>query len=264
MKKNSKNQTAESYSYLRILLIVVFFFVVYDYFKSNQKEKINKNTIKQSKWGGNRYNPGWWNGEKSANLACEYLVKNEKFSPNAAAAILGNFKYESNLNPYKREGIGKHSEYGNVELAKRLDPDNDEFGPGRGLAQWGDGSGKNGLGGYRWNKLIKYVNKRYNKNYKPNVKSSWNNAKNSNEVLVRKEWPNLFEQLAFIKYEINNGYSSGNGTLRFKEFNKMSLDKATYHFAAIYENPNKVHMKTTLVYRQAEAKKMYEKCKKYK
>lgn len=32
--------------------------------------------------------------------------------------------------------------------------------PGRGLAQWGDGSRENGLGSNRWGRLIKYVNRK--------------------------------------------------------------------------------------------------------
>ena len=252
--KQKKNTKKDKIFYIRLFLLVTLGLAIFDNYKNATKVIMN---LTQS-WGGWSYNPGWWNGEEEVLETCRYLIKQEKFTKEAASGIIGNFKYESDMNPYKREAVGDHDKYSDTELANRLDPDNDTFGPGRGLAQWGDGSGENGLGSNRWSKLIKYVNRKYDKKYESKPSSSWNNKNNSSKDVVMAEWPTLQEQLSFVKYELVNGVSSRRGTLNFSKLNSYGVKDATYWFAAIYENPAEKKFQKTLNDREKEAQRVYK------
>ncbi|MGL4662893.1 MAG: phage tail tip lysozyme, partial [Culicoidibacterales bacterium] len=146
----------------------------------------------------------WWNSDLETSNACRYLIENLGYSKYAAAGILGNFRHESNINPYVRERIGDHNTYSlGKEKADKLDPDNNGFGPGWGLAQWGDGSGLGGLGSGRWIQLINYVNSKTGKHYTATFNDSFKNGVFSNESSLRGNIPNLYEQLDFVKYEMS-------------------------------------------------------------
>ncbi|MFZ2851127.1 MAG: phage tail tip lysozyme, partial [Leptotrichiaceae bacterium] len=122
----------------------------------------------------------------------------------------------------------------------------------------GDGSGENGLGSNRWSRLIKYVNRKYDKKYESKPASSWNNKNNSSKDVVMAEWPTLQEQLSFVKYELVNGVSSRRGTLNFSKLNSYGVEDATYWFAAIYENPAEKKFQKTLNNRKKEAERVYK------
>lgn len=165
----------------------------------------------------------FWNMDLEASNACKYLVRNLGYTKYAAAGILGNFQHESNLNPYVRERIGNHNTYSlGKAKADMLDPDNNGFGPGWGLAQWGDGSGRNGAGSKRWISLVNYVNQKYKTSYSAQYADSyrWNV---DNENSLRANIPNLYQQLEFVKEEMKEGsyYVSQS------ELNKMSTIEET-------------------------------------
>lgn len=168
---------------------------------------------------------GWWNASIETGKACEYLVKNLGFTKYAAAGLLGNFRQESNINPYVRERIGNHNTYSlGKEKADKLDPDNDGFGPGWGLAQWGDGSGLGGLGSGRWIELLKYVNTKYGTHYSAAYKDSYRPGVMWNEQSVRANVPNMYQQLDFVKHEMTRGSKY---IVSQKELNEMSSVEET-------------------------------------
>lgn len=202
-------------------------------------------------WGGWNYNPGWSaRSEKSIVSACQ-ILKSEGLTSIAASGVIGNFQSESGMNPYIREGIGNHANYG--PSAGNLDPDNDSFGPGRGLAQWGDGTGRNGLGSSRWLTLVSYVNDRYKKAYPARPSASWNNFGDSDQSTVRSQWPTLEEQLTFVKKEL----ADGNQGLTLAGYNQSATpEDAAYLFAAKYERPG--NLAVSIEGRKSEARRVYQ------
>lgn len=167
----------------------------------------------------------WWKSDVETSNACRYLIRNLGYSKYAAAGILGNFRHESNINPYIRERIGNHYIYPlGKDLADRLDPDNNGFGPGWGLAQWGDGSGKGGLGSGRWIELLNFVNARYKTRYSASFNDSYRYGNTGNEQSVRGNIPNLYQQLDFVRYEMRDG----SGYVTQNELNlKRSVEEAS-------------------------------------
>ncbi|MFZ1300953.1 MAG: phage tail tip lysozyme, partial [Leptotrichiaceae bacterium] len=109
--KRKKNSKKDKIFYIRLFLLVTLGLAIFDNYKNATKVIMN---LTQS-WGGWSYNPGWWNGEEEVLETCKYLIKQEKFTKEAASGIIGNFKYESDMNPYKREAVGDHDKYSDTE-----------------------------------------------------------------------------------------------------------------------------------------------------
>lgn len=217
--------------------------------------QLNASNVVQASWGGWGYYPGWSaRSTTSVESACRVLIS-EGLTPVSASGVIGNFMSESGMNPYMREAVGNHATYWSKDAADRLDPDFDTFGPGRGLAQWGDGSGVGGLGGSRWLSLIRYVNTKYNKTYPERPTSSWNNAGDSAEATVRAKWPTLEEQLSFVKQEL---FENSQG-ISLATFNTADTpENAAYTFAVKYERPAAKTLADTLALRKSEARKAYD------
>lgn len=234
--------------YKQLGLFMVCTTLVTSSFVDRQAESVD------ARWTGWSYHPGWIAGGSGAIASACQTLKMEGLTSSAAAGVIGNFMAESGMNPYKREAVGNHDLYGK-EFADRLDPDNDSFGPGRGLAQWGDGSGLNNLGGSRWVTLVNYVNTRYGKSYPVRPSSAWNNNGDSNQTTVQSQWPKLEEQLTFVKKELIDG----NQGLTLSEYNSVSSpEDAAYMFAARYERPSAKALADSLATRKSEARKAYD------
>lgn len=193
----------------------------------------------------------WWDYSLQSKKACTYLMSNLGYTRVAAAGVLGNFRAESGINPYVREWIGNHNTYPlGKAFADQVDPDYNGYGPGWGLAQWGDGSGLNGLGSGRYKNLVSYVNKTFNKNYGTSFNDGYYPGVYNDQASITASIPNLYEQLSFAAYEMRDG----SGYVSRNELNRMTSTDAT---AAAVMNRYEYAATSTLALRQKNAREIY-------
>lgn len=183
---------------------------------------------------------------------CLQLQK-DGFTKEAAAGIVGNLQTDSTMNPYIREIIGNHNDYEmGPWLAGQLDPDNDTYGPGRGLMLLGDGTATVGMSNSRWLNLIRYVNKRFGKNYPLKSEYAWNDDTYNDEDTVKSEWPNAAEQASFIREEMQKAKGQRGNV-------KMLNGQKTPEAAAIYFNREFNGSSELKEAREAAARDTYQK-----